>query len=141
MSEERTAAQRRDDAVAMVRCPRCNGVGNLRVAEPECNGGRVWEPCDRCHGSGQMEPPRIAAAAICQGGVIYQLPPPARHHDVIRHMTQDLGIAPPVIGEQGFVTSDGRFVCRLFALRIAREAGQVERSGAPAHGLFSEDVW
>jgi hypothetical protein len=84
---------------------------------------------------------RIAAAAICQGGVIYQLPPPARHHDIIRHMTSTLGIVPPVIGEQGFVTSDGRFVCRRPALRIAREAGQIIQETAPAHGLFSEDVW
>jgi hypothetical protein len=34
------------------RCPRCAGAGLLRVAEPECNGGRIYGPCDRCRGMG-----------------------------------------------------------------------------------------
>ena len=33
-------------------CPRCGGTGRLRVDEPECNGGAISLPCEKCRGTG-----------------------------------------------------------------------------------------
>lgn len=62
-----------------------------------------------------------------------------RHHNVC-HAMHDAGIGP-LGAEEGFVTSAGRWVWRKPALELARLAGQIIRETAPAHGLFSEDVW
>lgn len=45
-------------------CPRCAGHGALRVAEPECNDGRIMEPCKRCSGSGRVRRGMTAAEAL-----------------------------------------------------------------------------
>lgn len=84
----------------------------------------------------------IIAAALFLNGKAHSLPKPARHHDVIGHMSRDGVSVEDISGaEQGFITSDGQFVRRKPALRIAQNAGQIIRSTAPAHGLFSEDIW
>lgn len=90
---------------------------------------------------------RVTAAAIrVLDGTVYSPPPPARHHDVIAHMVNGHGVEPPVGhrdgDDQGFLLSDGRFAMRRPALYIARLREQLIREPtAPAHGLFSEDVW
>lgn len=87
--------------------------------------GRCWR-----HG-------RIAAAAIrMDDGTVYTLPPPARHHTIMQHFK-----LMPTPDQQGFVTDQGMWCRRRPALRIARAAGQIIQETAPAHGLFSEDVW
>ena len=74
-------------------------------------------------------------------GVIHSLPAPARHPDVFSHLAA-LGHPWPIKGTLGFVLDDGRFVMRRAALIIAERAGQlIGKPIAPAHGLFSEDVW
>lgn len=83
---------------------------------------------------------RVVGVAIRIDGVTYSLPAPCRHHHVI-WMLAAQGHDLPISGEQGFVLDDGYFVRRKPALSIARRAGQVLRETAPAHGLFSEDVW
>lgn len=82
----------------------------------------------------------IATAAIQYEGMIFSLPRPNRHHNIMHQMTY-LGI--PMIGrEQGFLTSEGEFVERLEALEIAKAAGQNPKmANAPYLGLFSEDLW
>ena len=90
---------------------------------------------------------RIVAAAINQNGLVFHMPAPARHRDVIREMAR-CGIPIPIVGEQGFVTDEGKFVNRTDAHMIAEAAGQLiprKDSGVPfvaqhSH-LFSEDVW
>jgi hypothetical protein len=91
---------------------------------------------------------RVEAAAIRSDtgdGMVYSVPRPGRHHDVIRHMRAHGYEGGVQGGLQGFVLSDGRFVMRKAALQVARKAGQLlERAptaGSWAHGLFSEDVW
>jgi hypothetical protein len=82
--------------------------------------------------------PRISAAA-CRGddGTIYTLPPPARHHTVMQHFK-----ICPAPDDQGFITDSNEWVGRRMALFIAEGADQIVRGPtAPAHGLFSEDVW
>ena len=43
--------------------------------------------------------------------------------------------------EQGFLTSDGRFVDRVEGLAIALAAGQVITKHGNPNQLFSEDMW
>ena len=86
---------------------------------------------------------RVDCAAIRgDDGVIYSEARPGRHHDVIA-LARRLGYQGLVSGDrQGFLLSDGRFARRRRALHIAQRAGQLIREPtAPAHGLFSEDVW
>lgn len=89
-------------------------------------------------------PTRIECAALLtEDGQVISLPRPARHHDIIQHMTKE-GFTPEAIArsEQGFSTDTLRFVRRSPALWIAKKAGQLFR-GEPQHPsrLFSEDVW
>jgi hypothetical protein len=68
--------------------------------------------------------------------VTLSLPPPHRHHDVIK-LHVEMGGARGS-GKQGFMTSRGRFVLRGQAARIAHAAGQIAK---PKRWLYSEDVW
>lgn len=86
-----------------------------------------------------IEIPRVATAAILIDGVIHTLPRPGRHHDIIRHLVRK-GFKKPVVGEQGFVLTDGRFVVRELAAKIALAAGQCKELRSPPR-LFSEDLW
>lgn len=81
----------------------------------------------------------ILTAAIRQDGVIYTLPRPARHHDIIKYMCVEKGVKPPVLGEQGFIDDYEGFVGRRSALRIAMKCNQVKDECIPK--LFSEDMW
>lgn len=85
---------------------------------------------------------RISAAAIRFNGIVVTLPPPARHHHLIR--------AACHVGyedwrpehEQGFVTDTGRFVGREEAFQIADAADQIiDLGNTRKAGLFSEDLW
>jgi hypothetical protein len=82
----------------------------------------------------------IVAAAVKEGEVVCSVPRPGRHHNVMRAMAA-AGIPIPIVGQQGFVTSEGRFVNRFEARDIARAAGQIIQKTGPADELFSEDVW
>lgn len=77
---------------------------------------------------------RIVAAAIWRDGVVFT---GAHHHQIIRYAVVTLGI-PTMTGEQGFMTSAGRFVSRYQAGEIAHAAGQTPED----HGsLMSEQLW
>ena len=87
----------------------------------------------------------IFAAAIKRpsNGMVFSLPRPARHNDVIAHI---VATNPDIkrVGagyEQGFVTVLGRFVGREEALIIARAAGQIKEKHRPLDELLSEDIW
>lgn len=83
----------------------------------------------------------IFAASIKDSeGNPVSLPRPARHHDIIRAMV-DNGHKTPITGEQGFVTTRGRFVDRKEALEIATKAGQIIKKHGNPTILFSEDLW
>lgn len=90
-----------------------------------------------------MTPETIVGVAIeVTPGRVFTLPRPYRHHHVIR-VAADLGEKTPIIGEQGFVTSTGRFVDRKEAGRIADANGQANRTVGSHEGgdLYSEDLW
>lgn len=81
----------------------------------------------------------VTAAIIDHNGLPFTLPRPARHHTLI-HAMAERGDPIPIKGTQGFMTSDGRFVDRKVAARIARVAGQMIACHVPGT-LFSEDLW
>lgn len=80
---------------------------------------------------------RIVSAAIINDlGVIFSLPAPKRHHNIINLLGAPMGM------RQGFLTSEGHFVSREEALKIARDANQiVARCGGDDTQLFSENLW
>lgn len=86
---------------------------------------------------------RIVRAAVTYKGAVYSVEPPGRHHNCLQ-LASLKGM--PVGGEddQGFLTSTGRFIGRIGAWEIAKEAGQL-LPRAPTDGrggeLYSEDVW
>lgn len=89
----------------------------------------------------------IVAAAIKSDydGLIYHVPKPGRHSDVI-FMLAEQGLPTPITGEQGFITSKGSFVDRHLALSIAYLAKQItqeqyNKAKESTYELFSEDVW
>lgn len=89
----------------------------------------------------------IVAAALRVGDLVLSLPRPARHHHIF-HSADTAGLSRCHFN-QGFLTSDGRFVEREEARRIAEAANQLiacqGADGVPfvrQHPeLFSEDVW
>jgi len=87
----------------------------------------------------------VDRAAILFDGVIYSVPRPGRHHDVIRFMAEKFG--PDWYlhdDEQGFVLSDGSFADRARAWEHAVLAGQLlPRAPTDARGgrLYSEDIF
>lgn len=86
-------------------------------------------------------PERISVAAISFEGVVYALPRPGRHHNIFRLM-KALGVPPPRgKEEQGFLTSEGRFVDREEGKLIAVAQGQLIPRASKTSNLFSECVW
>jgi hypothetical protein len=63
-----------------------------------------------------------------------------RHHDVIHKIVLELEV-PRVVGKQGFVTSEGVFVDREQAAKIALASGQVKKLQFHSRELFSEDLY
>lgn len=92
----------------------------------------------------EQETETITAAACIHKGIVYSLPPPARHHTVMRHIWDTFGEVFIGPAAQGFVTSRGRFVNRRKALRIVKAANQpqIDHPALNVGGrLFSEDLW
>lgn len=86
---------------------------------------------------------RIVAAAIRDiDGNVWQIPQPARHHDVIRLMRES-GYTGPVSGkdQQGFVLSNGRYCRRAAALSVAKKARQLKGGKLIGSQVTTEDLW
>lgn len=84
---------------------------------------------------------KITNAAIIWRGQVIALPRPARHHTIMKAIADTIPTDEwPVQGEQGFMTSGGRFVGREAAATIALAACQCSQLIAGPR-LFSEDLW
>ena len=89
--------------------------------------------------------PKIEAVAVLDVGRqnMYVMPPPNRHHHVIRGMMEN-GI---VAGKEGFITDEFKFVDREVALIYAMSNKQLRIRPAASPSdyagseLFSEDLW
>lgn len=79
---------------------------------------------------------RIERAALKHREKVYDLPPPARHHDIYKIAVRDESFTY-ADADEGFLTSSGRFVNRFEAAKIARAAGQAE----PVGPLQTVDLW
>lgn len=79
---------------------------------------------------------RIVAAALQVDGLTYSLPRPAGHGEIFALMPIDPGREV-----QGFLTSEGRFVTRVEAMKIVHRAEQQFRTPQTSHELFSENLW
>ncbi len=83
----------------------------------------------------------VSVAIKAKEGLIFSLPKPNRHVDIIRLLFL-VEIDPLVAsnGEEGFLTSEGRFVDRIEAAQIALFSGQVAALLLPPK-LRTEDLW
>ena len=82
----------------------------------------------------------IIAAAIRRKGLIFTLPPPARHHHIM-HAMAEAGLPVPIEGDQGFLNSRAGFVDRELAAQVALADEQIPRLRFHERELFSEDLW
>ncbi len=89
----------------------------------------------------------ITHVAIRFEGVVYSLPAPNRHHDVIRKIVEETGVKfvyknPDTDDAQGFLDDTGRFLNRKQALIHAIVNDQVkDLNKVRLDMLFSEDLW
>lgn len=84
---------------------------------------------------------RIVAAAVKVGEEIFALPAPTRHRNALNLAFSHHGPVLPCFPEQGFLTSQGRFVDREKAKEIAQRGGQILAGRGNSQQLFSEDLW
>lgn len=78
--------------------------------------------------------------------VIVSVERPGRHHHIIHTLARqgmDIPIGSKERGHiQGFVTSEGNFVDREQAYRLAKQNGQLPEDFRRSSGiLYSEDLW
>lgn len=108
--------------------------------EPKNEPGPIPHPCWCVHGP-HGAPKRVKQAAIRDyNDIIYTLPRPARHHNIMHDEMRDLPVMLRQRATQGFVLEDDTFVGREEAAMIALEAGQCTKLITPPN-LFSEDLW
>lgn len=84
----------------------------------------------------------ITHVAIRFQGKVFSLPRPNRHHDVIRHIVETLGVncVDTQGDDQGFLDAEGRYLNRQQALVSALQNDQIK--GEVLCGmLFSENLW
>ena len=88
-----------------------------------------------------MEKIEAAAIKLKDGRIVFKFSP-ARHSDVMLDIsTQGDSLSGAI---QGFMTSEGRFVTREEAYKIADAAGQIiqREDVTPTPGtLYTEDLW
>lgn len=89
--------------------------------------------------------PTVVAAAVRVDGVVYSMPPPNRHHNIL-YMLHHKGLHPTTLHDQGFVLSDGTYANRREAFDAAAVAGQallrhLHPGGYDGPDLYSEDLW
>lgn len=86
----------------------------------------------------------ITHVAICFKGIVYSLPKPNRHHNIIWKIVEETGIdkVDSYGDDQGFLDSAGKYLTRKEALDNARANGQL-RDDRPIWNdeLFSENLW
>lgn len=84
---------------------------------------------------------RIVAAAMQVAGLTVSLPRPAGHGEVMAQASLYREWRADGSEVQGFVTSEGRFVTRVEAMKIAHRAGQTFVTKQLGPELFSENLW
>lgn len=91
-----------------------------------------------------MGRPALTHVAIRFRGVVYSLPAPNRHHDVIAKIIREADdVHAHTSGDdQGFLDASGRYLTRQQALVSAKINNQlINGTSVQPNLLFSEDVW
>lgn len=83
----------------------------------------------------------VGVAIRSTRGVVFSLPQPNRHHDVIRAIVERTKKHVPYTWKQGFVDEDDKFYTRNQASRHAKKCGQISDNRFHRTELFSEDLW
>jgi len=85
----------------------------------------------------------VKQCAIVYQDVLYTLPRPARHCDIIAEINKNLvnRKAPKIGMVQGFLLSNDQFADRVESAKAALASGQIEKLKFQKHQLFSEDLW
>lgn len=87
----------------------------------------------------------IVSAAVRNNGIIHSMPAPARHHQIVHAMNGEReaqGLLLLAHGEQGFLDSNGNFLDRVTAAKVAKFWEQIKgRSLIAPPNLYSEDLW
>lgn len=95
-----------------------------------------------CSDPGGSYREEIAGCAIAHPtGELFWAYPPLRHSDLLAHIALHHATNVPTPGEQGFVTTHGRYVDRRAGVAVAERARQLIRKTPPETKLFSEDLW
>jgi len=81
----------------------------------------------------------IVGVAIKKDQIVYCLPKPFRHNDVIKMMVNIYGERKSFV-DQGFITDDWYYLNREDAAEYVLYFGQCEKLISPPR-LFSEDLW
>lgn len=89
---------------------------------------------------------KITHVAVKTTEAVFSLPPPNRHHNVLRYMKQVLDSRDYGNEIEGFVDEAGNFLNRRDAYQLALSTGQLDRSKHPPNSyngtdLYSEDLW
>lgn len=88
---------------------------------------------------------QITHVAIQYAGLVWMLPPPNRHHNVIRMIAEQNGVGVKGPDVQGFVCDTGDFLNRRQAFGLAAVNGQLKRRPGEkfyqGKELYSEDLW
>jgi len=121
----------------MAECPYCERL--LKFPMPHgCRGGfrknfhnLPWRAVVKWR---DEQPCKVKCAAIkTKDGIIFE----AKNHAICLQRMKQAKVSTGRDCEQGFVTTDGKFVDRHEAAQIAFEAGQTKKLESP---LFSEDL-
>jgi hypothetical protein len=80
----------------------------------------------------------LAAIKLDADTVAICLQPHSMHCDIIHSLVKQ-GCKTPIKGQQGFLTSEGRFVDREDGKSIALASGQITKT--IGQNLTSEDLW
>jgi hypothetical protein len=87
----------------------------------------------------------ITHVAIRFKGIIYSLPKPSRHPNLIRYIveTTEATYVDSHGKDQGFLDSAGNYLTRSEALEVAKQFNQLKNgsTGERLGELYSEDVW
>lgn len=93
------------------------------------------------HEESSVEIIECAAIKSSYDNKIYAMERPNRHHNIIHYLAFEVGLPTPIKGNQGFLTSRGRFVDRKEASAIAFFSRQIKDDNYKISTLYSEDLW
>jgi len=99
------------------------------------------EPKERAMTKTTRRGRKVVSVALRKDDMIYSLPRPARHHDVIHKIYDVIDRQVTSEYEQGFLDSEGMFMDRETAMVFAKKNNQIIRLPVMSETLYSEDLW